>query len=143
MFEQDLEENLVSIFDDIVTTLPVYGMTVPSETRDLSNVLVKVAPHVRRSINNPICDCSVEIQITVAKTEDRDTDSISSVSGVVIDQLSDWADDLDTTCDALTVDSFRVDGYQYMGGEPIAYDGGQMVWFQVLKIQLSGVKISA
>ena len=143
MFERDLETNLVQIFDALVTDFPVYGMTVPSESRDSSCVLIKLSPHSRKSINNPTCTCDGEIQITIAKTDDRDTDSISDVVEIVGDQLSAWSDDLDATCDTLTVDTFRTDGYQYMGGEPIGFDNGNQVWFCNLKFQISGVKINA
>ena len=137
--EQSLEGTLVDALTAVSGTVPVYGYLTPASERKRTCTLVKTSPRKQRSTNIPVTD--VEATVTVmASAEDCDSsDLLAQMADPICNKLESLEKDIDATSDALSTDTYRVDGFQFSGGESPAYDQQALIWYMVLQCTFSGV----
>lgn len=140
--EQSLEACIAAEIDAVIDVPVIYRNQQREEVtpdKPSSYVEVKASPRRKRSTNSPICDIAVEVTVVADQGQCADADYCVALCDPVISLLDNWTSDLDTACDTVTVDTFRVDGISWEGGESPAYDSGNKVWYSTFQLTISGV----
>lgn len=124
---------------DGVTTDPVFGFLVPSNVRGKTQIIVKTSPRRRRSTLSPVVDIDAEITVMAHRDDCGTADLLAAMAAPVVNELERWGDDIDATSAALSTEFYRVDGFDFSGGDSPGYDDGNRMWYMTLTTRFSGV----
>ena len=146
--EQLIEAKICAALETVITTRPVIGFWQPAlegevKERPRSCIEVTVKPRGSDGWGSGVRSFRVVISIEAAGETDATGATIPADYAAVVGVLETWqSDDSEATSDALSVDGFEAQGFNFDDGGECGLDTQTAVWFALLHCEIKGCKVA-
>lgn len=147
MIERELEAKIVAEIADVITERPVIGvweaaLTGKVKTRPRSCIEVSVKPRSCDGWGSDARTFQVTVSIEAAQEDDATMGTgPADYAAIVEDIFENWqsADD-SQTAEALSVDGFEAQGFNFSDGGDCGLDQQAATWFALIQCEVKGIK---
>lgn len=148
LLEQLIEAKICAAIAEKITTRPVIGFWQPFpegevKSRPRSCVEITVRPRACDGWGSDIRSFRVTISVEAAGEDDATGATIPADYAAVVEVLEQWqGEDNETTAEALSVDGFDAQGFNFDDGGDCGLDTQTAVWFALLNCEIKGCKVA-